>query len=101
MKSSPRIFQINISQGGVPKTAVSRAEVSWLGLVGDCHSNIEFHGGIDRALCLCSLEKILDLQEEGHSIFPGSTGENLTLVGLDWEKMNPGVRLQINEGILL
>ncbi|MFN2109684.1 MAG: MOSC domain-containing protein, partial [Anaerolineae bacterium] len=77
------IFQINISHGGVPKLAVRSAEVTELGLVGDTHNNTKVHGGPTRALCLYSLERILALQAEGHPIFAGSTGENLTLAGLD------------------
>ncbi len=93
------IFQINISQGGVPKLAVREAEVTELGLVGDAHHNTKVHGGPTRALCLYALERILALQAEGHPIFPGSTGENLTLVGLDWDAIVPGVRLRLGDTV--
>ena len=39
-----------------------------------------FHGGPERALCLFSLERILELQAEGHPIFPGAAGENITIL---------------------
>ena len=93
------IFQINISQGGVPKLAVRSAEVTELGLVGDTHNNTKVHGGPKRALCLYSLERILALQAEGHPIFAGSTGENLTLAGLDWDAIMPGVRLRLGDTV--
>ena len=93
------IFQINISQGGVPKLAVRSAEVTELGLVGDTHNNTKVHGGPTRALCLYSLERILALQAEGHPIFAGSTGENLTLAGLDWDAIVPGVRLRLGDTV--
>lgn len=93
------IFQINVSQGGVPKLAVREAEVTKLGLVGDAHNNTKVHGGPLRALCLYSLERILALQAEGHPIFPGSTGENLTLAGLDWDAVVPGVRLRLGDTV--
>jgi len=93
------IFQINVSQGGVPKLAVREAEVTALGLVGDAHNNTAAHGGPVRALCLYSLERILALQAEGHPIFPGSTGENLTLAGLDWDEVAPGARLRLGDAV--
>ena len=93
------IFQINISHGGVPKLAVRSAEVTELGLVGDTHNNTKVHGGPTRALCLYSLERILALQAEGHPILAGSTGENLTLAGLDWDAVVPGVRLRLGDTV--
>lgn len=70
-----RIFQINCSNGGVPELAVRESRLTQTGL--DCnrqaHPNI--HGGPERAVRLYSLEKILELQMEGHPIFPGSVGE--------------------------
>jgi len=96
-----RIFQINSSRGGVPKLAQAEGEVTALGLTGDGHNHPEIHGGPDAALCLFSLERILALQEEGHPIFPGSTGENLTLFGLDWEQIVPGVKLRLGSEVLV
>lgn len=78
------IFQLNMSAGGVPKTAVRRATVTELGLSGDKQLDLKHHGGPMRALCLYSLERILALQADGHPIFPGSIGENITVAGLDW-----------------
>jgi MOSC domain-containing protein YiiM len=96
-----RIFQINVSQGGVPKLAVRAAEVNSLGVAGDCQRDLEFHGGPQRAVCLYPLENILALQAEGHPIFPGAQGENLTLSGIDWNLCTPGARLQIGGEVLL
>ncbi|MCK5377848.1 MAG: MOSC domain-containing protein [Acidobacteria bacterium] len=94
---SARLFQINISDGGVPKLPIMRVAVDFSGAKGDRQRNLRFHGGPDRALCLYSLERILALQGEGHSIVPGATGENLTLAGLDWDRVQPGLRLTIGE----
>lgn len=95
------IFQINISAGGVPKLPVPRAEVTSLGLGGDAHHNTKVHGGPRRALCLYSLERLLALQAEGHPIFPGATGENLTITGLLWDVLTPGARLCVGADVLL
>jgi MOSC domain-containing protein YiiM len=97
----PRIFQINVSNGGVPKLGLRQAEVGILGLNGDAHRDMQHHGGPERAVCIYSLECILALQAEGHPIFPGSAGENLTLAGLDWMKIIPGVRLRLGTDVLV
>ena len=68
---------------------------------GDGHNFPEIHGGPDRALCLFSLEHILKFQSEGHPIFPGAIGENVTISGLDWEKLEPGVQLALGDEVLI
>ena len=97
--TQPSIFQINVSQGGVPKLPVRRAEVTKLELVGDAHNNKKIHGGPQRAVCLYSLERILALQAEGHPIFPGATGENVTVAGVDWDAVVPGARLRLGDTV--
>lgn len=96
-----RIFQLNTSPGGLPKLAVREAVVTELGVVGDDHKFPDIHGGPERALCLFSLDRILELQGEGHSIFPGAVGENVTISGLDWDRMTPGQRLALGEDVVI
>jgi MOSC domain-containing protein YiiM len=96
-----RIFQLNISNGGVPKLAVREAVLTHAGLEGDWQRDRRYHGGPERALCLFALERVLELQAEGHPIFPGSTGENLTLVGLEWAGLTPGSRLALGDEALV
>ncbi len=95
------IFQINVSAGGVPKQPVPQGEVTPLGLTGDKQRDRRHHGGPDRALCLFSLEHILSLQAEGHPIYPGATGENVTITGLDWAAIVPGARLRLGPEALV
>jgi MOSC domain-containing protein YiiM len=97
----PHVHQINLSDGGVPKLPVLEAKITQQGLDGDRQRNLKVHGGLDRAVCLFSLELIERLQDEGHSIDAGSSGENLTLAGLDWGLMRPGVRLTVGPDIEL
>lgn len=99
--SEGRIFQLNVSGGGVPKLAVREAALTAEGLEGDRQRDRRFHGGPERALCLYALERVLELQAEGHPIFPGSTGENVTVVGLDWSRLTPGARLSLGEEALV
>ena len=100
-KLNAQIFQISISNGGVPKRAVLEAELSELGLEGDVQRHTKVHGGPERALCLYSLERILELQQEGHPVFPGAIGENLTLTGLDWNLLVPGRQLRLGADVLV
>jgi MOSC domain-containing protein YiiM len=95
------IFQLNCSDGGVPKGRVEEALVSETGLVGDRQAHPKIHGGPDRALCLYSFECIEELQREGHPITPGSAGENVTLKGLDWSELKPGVRLSLGDEVVV
>lgn len=97
---SGRIFQLNVSPGGVPKRAVAGAALTPLGLIGDSVAHPRIHGGAERALCLYALERILALQEEGATIFPGAIGENVTTVGLDWDAVRPGVRLALGDAVV-
>lgn len=96
-----RIFQLNVSKGGVPKLAVREARAGALGLDGDGHAHPKIHGGPERALCLYSLEVIRALQEQGHPIFPGSVGENVTITGLDWSTLAAGARLRLGEQVVV
>jgi MOSC domain-containing protein YiiM len=92
-----RVHSINVSDGGVPKLARESVLVRNTGLEGDRQRDLEYHGGPDRAVSLYSLELIEALRKEGHPIAPGTIGENLTLAGLDWTALRPGMRLQIGE----
>jgi MOSC domain-containing protein YiiM len=55
------------------------------------------HGRPWQALCLWSLEVIDAFQAAGHPIAPGLAGENITVSGLHWPDVRPGVRIQIGE----
>ncbi|MEP7152478.1 MAG: MOSC domain-containing protein [Nitrospira sp.] len=97
----PHVHQVSLSDGGVPKRAVPSAQVTVDGLAGDRQRNRKVHGGPDRALCLYSLEVIKALRAEGHSIGPGSAGDNLTIAGLDWARLSPGDHLSIGDHVQL
>ena len=96
-----RIVQISVSPGGVPKLPVPSARVTELGLEGDLHRDVEHHGGPEQALCMFAMEQIRGLRAEGHNISPGAIGENLTVEGLDWERVTPGSRLELGAGVLV
>jgi MOSC domain-containing protein YiiM len=95
------VFQLNCSNGGVPKRPVPEAQLTTAGLACDRQVHLKFHGGPERALCLYSLENIIKLQDEGHPIYPGSTGENLTIGGIDWKTLAPGSQLAVGEEVII
>ena len=90
-----RLESINVPRGGVPKRSVVEALITESGVDGDRQAHLQFHGGPDRAVVLFSLDVIRALQAEGHPINIGTTGENLTVSGLSWDKIAPGDELQI------
>ena len=80
---------------GSPNCPNGKAEVNSLGLTTDTQRNQKVHGGPDKAICLYPVEQIKALQQEGHPIYAGSIGENLTVIGIDWQTMTIGSRWQI------
>ncbi|WP_322816568.1 MOSC domain-containing protein [Chloroflexus sp.] len=97
-----RIVQINVNpKGGVPKFPVPAAEITIHGVRGDHQRDREHHGGPRRAVSLYSAERVAALQAEGHPIAPGTTGENLTISGLDWDQIGIGDRLLIGSWVEL
>jgi MOSC domain-containing protein YiiM len=95
------IHQLNCSGGGVPKLPVEEAQLTPNGLSGDRQAHRRFHGGPMRALCLYSLELIQALQAEGHPVYPGSIGENVTVTGLEWGTLAPGHRLALGDEVVI
>jgi MOSC domain-containing protein YiiM len=85
------VVQINASGGGVPKTPIDAAWIDYGGLDGDQQADRRNHGRPFQAVCLWCTERIDGLRVEGHPIHAGSAGENLTVTGLDWDTMRPGV----------
>ena len=99
---SGRVAHVNVSpRGGVPKRPVAEARVGPTGLDGDAVRYTKIHGGPERAVCLFSLDLIEALRREGHPVGPGTTGENLTLAGVDWAALAPGDVLAVGEVVRL
>ena len=94
------VAQVSASDGGVPKLPLPGAQVTARGLAGDRQAERRHHGRPWQALCLWSAEVVDGLAAEGHPISYGSAGENLTLRGLDWAQLRPGVRLQVGTALV-
>lgn len=89
------LLQVSSSAGGVPKAALPGAVVDRRGVLGDVQLERRHHGRPMQALSLWAVEVIDTLRREGHPIGPGAAGENLTIAGIDWATIRPGVRLSI------
>lgn len=98
---SGSVVQVSVSKGGVPKLPVLEAVVRKGGIEGDGHNEPGIHGGPERAVCLFAAERIEGLVAEGHPIAPGTTGENVTTRGIDWDLVMPGTRVRVGEEVLL
>ena len=94
-KPEGRVTGLQRSAGGVPKLPVDRAMVRTTGMEGDRQANRKYHGGPDRALCLYSQERLDALAAAGHPVERGTLGENVTIAGLEWEEVQPGIRLRL------
>lgn len=90
-----RLESINVSRGGVPKTPVPDGVITESGVSGDRQADPRYHGGVDRAVTLFSLERIDRLRAEGHPIGIGTAGENLTVSGIDWKALAPGAEIRV------
>ena len=95
-----RVQSINVSDGGVPKQSRPAARISATGVEGDRQRRVAGHGGPERAVTLYSRALLDALRAEGHPIGPGTTGENLTIAGLPWDRIQAGVRLAIGDVLL-
>lgn len=89
------VVALHLGDGGVPKQAVRSVEVDHGGVVGDRQSTRRHHGAPWQALCIWSEEVIAAFAAGGHPIGPGFAGENITVAGLRWGEVRPGVRLAI------
>ncbi len=89
------VSQLNVSNGGVPKQPVEHVEVDYRGITTDKQKSRKHHGRPFQALCFWSTEIIEQLSTEGHPIYAGAAGENITTIGLNWSDLTMGTRLAI------
>lgn len=98
--ATPTVISVNLSPGGIPKRPVQVAQVDRNGLVGDGH-NHEKHSTPLQAISILDIEDLDDLRAEGFEVFPGATGENITVRNLEVDKLNVGDRVRFFGGVEL
>ena len=89
------VTQLSSSSGGVPKIAIGAVDVDFGGVIGDVQGSRAHHGRPWQALCLYADELIDAFRTDDHPIARGCAGENITVAGIDWSLVRPGVRLRI------
>jgi MOSC domain-containing protein YiiM len=93
-----RILALCSGSGGVPKRPLECAQIGPTGILGDKH-RYHLHGGLDRALCLLSIEEVRSLERDGvRTQGPGTFGENVLTAGLPFSELRPGDRLTLGQG---
>ena len=100
---SADVHSINIStQGGVPKLPIDKAQIKFEGVDGDFNKfrTEKKNSTGTRAVTLFSLEQIEKLKSEGHTIDVGTTGENITIEGVEWPSLEVGARMMIGEAMI-
>lgn len=97
--ASGKIDALHVSDGGVPKSPRDMLDITWTGARGDRQNSRRHHGAPYQALCLWSTEVIDALRADGHPVTAGAAGENLTVSGLDWQQVRPGVRLRLGTAL--
>ena len=94
-KTVGSVTHLAVSDGGLPKRSVDRIDVDHGGVVGDRQATRRHHGSPFQALCLWNAESIDELAGRGHPVSPGDAGENVTVTGIAWGVVTPGVRLRL------
>lgn len=97
----PTVKVINMGRGGAPKQPVERAVIGRRGLEGDRQAARRHHGRVWQAVSLWSTEVIATLAAEGHPVGAGCAAENLTVAGLPWEALRPGMRLGVGPEVVV
>ena len=100
MTATATIVSVNRSEGGIPKRPIDVATVTERGIDGDAHDH-DKHNTPMQAICLIDEEDLHDLRAEGFDVFPGATGENLTVCGLNLDSLTIGARLRLSGGVVL
>ena len=94
LRNDAYVLSVNISRGGIPKKPQKAARALKSGLDGDGRNHAK-HIRPDRAVSLWDHEILERLVNEGFNLSPGAAGENLTVVGLNVQQLDPGTILRI------
>jgi MOSC domain-containing protein YiiM len=94
------VAQVSTSRGGVPKYALTHAELTAAGLVGDAWKHPNIHGGPLQAVLLITEEGIDELVQAGFPLYSGALGENITTRGIDRRSFRSGQRFEIGPAVI-
>jgi MOSC domain-containing protein YiiM len=103
-----RITQLNLKpkvgrSRGLPKKPVAQLTITSEGVLGDFNRwrTEAAHGDPDQAVLLLREEDLADLRAEGWPVQPGDLGENLTVVGIPADSLQPGAQVRVGQVLLV
>jgi MOSC domain-containing protein YiiM len=104
---SGRVYQLNRKsqipgERGLPKLPIREARVFTAGVEGDY--NVYRHDvardDLDMAVLIVPFETLKEFNREGWPVRPGDFGENVTSIGIPYERFAPGRRFQVGDVLL-
>ncbi len=98
--TEPKILAVNVSEGGIPKQPVKGARIFTSGVEGDAHNHDKHYRDI-QVVCLQDIEALEELNREGYDLKVGTTGENLTVQGLNVNELPIGTLLEFPSGAVI
>ena len=90
-----KVTGLHTSNGGVPKLPVDTLVVTTEGCIDDSQNDLKHHGGRQKAVCIFQQEIIEKLNQEGHPISAGTTGENILIQGIEIGDIQPGTIVKL------
>lgn len=91
------VHTLQANGGGVPKSQIDHANITFAGVDGDIQASRNHHGRPWQALCIWSREVIDLFRANGDPITYGSAGENITVQDLNWAAVQPGMIMRVGE----
>jgi len=86
---------------GICKEATEEVYLTKDGFQGDGVADLQFHGGVDRAVCIYPYEHYLLWEQEfGQTLAPAAFGENLTLTNMLECDVNIGDIYQVGDAVI-
>ena len=91
------IFKLSVSKTkGTRKRNVDRVNVvETRGITGDAHADTF------RAISLLPYESFSRVNDSGLDVSPGDFAENITTIGLDFDRLAVGVRIALGDSVIL
>jgi len=100
-RETVQIGQQTVETGIFKYASLDKVKVTKAGLAGDVVVDTRYHGGVDQALYLYSLEDYAWWSTElTRELLPGTFGENLTFSSFGHSPLKIGDRFQINDVVL-
>jgi MOSC domain-containing protein YiiM len=85
----------------IGKISITEVDLKKAGFIGDQVANLDFHGGVDRAVCLYPFEHYAKWEKEFQLELPlPAFGENITATGMLENDVNIGDIYQIGETVI-